>query len=198
VTDDGAGREPVVPVAAGLIAGPVAFVAAWAIGGARTPGYSFVHDAISRTAAAGAPQRPLMTAGFVAYAVGVGVGSLALRRHVPGRAWVAAAVSAAGTAGVALTPLDTGPAVDRAHGVAATIGYVGLAATPWLAAPGLRAGGHAVAARLSVAAAAVVGAALAATVAVEPATGLAQRIGLTTGDVWLVAAGAALVRRRNR
>jgi hypothetical membrane protein len=185
-------------LAVGLVAGPAAFVAAWVVGGARTPGYSYVHDAISRTAAAGAPQRHLMTAGFVAYAVGVGAGSLALRRVLPGPAWAAAAVSALGTAGVALAPLDTSTAVDRAHAVAATIGYVGLAATPLLAAAPLRAAGRHRAAAVSTAAGALIAAALAASTLADDQVGLAQRIGLTTGDLWLAAAGVAIASQRRR
>jgi hypothetical membrane protein len=184
-------------LAAGLVAGPVTFVAAWVVGGARTPGYSYVHDAISRTAAAGAPQRHVMTAGFVAYAVGVGAGSLALRRALSGPAWAAAAVSALGTAGVALTPLDTSTAVDRAHAVTATVGYIGLAATPLLAAPWLHAARRHRAAAASTAAGAVIAAALAASALVDDHVGLAQRIGLTTGDLWLAAAGIALASRRS-
>ena len=183
-------------LAAGLVAGPAAFVAAWVVGGARTPGYSYVHDAISRTAAAGAPQRHLMTAGFVAYAVGVGAGSLALRRALPGPAWAAAAVSALGTAGVALTPLDTSPAVDRAHGVTATVGYIGLAATPLLAAAPLRAAGRPRAAAASIAAGALIAAALAASALVDDQVGLAQRVGLTTGDLWLATAGITIATGR--
>jgi hypothetical membrane protein len=183
-------------LAAGLVAGPAAFVAAWVVGGARTPGYSYVHDAISRTAAAGAPQRHLMTAGFVAYALGVGAGSLALRRALPGPAWAAAAVSALGTAGVALTPLDTSAAVDRAHAVTATVGYVGLAATPLLAAAPLRAAGRHRAATASIAAGALIAAALVASSLAADQTGLAQRIGLTTGDLWLATAGIAIATRR--
>jgi hypothetical protein len=107
-------------------------------------------------------------------------------------------VSAAGTAGVALTPLDTSAAVDRAHGVTATVGYIGLAATPLLAARPLRAAGHRRAAAASVAAGAVITAALAATLATDETTGLFQRLGLTTGDLWLAATGFALLRGRVR
>ena len=182
----------------GLVAGPAAFVGAWALGGARTPGYSFVRDTISRTAAVGTPQRELMTAGFVAYAVGVGLGALALRRVLPGRAWLAVAVSAGGTAGVALTPLDTSAAVDQAHALAATVGYVGLATAPVLAARPLAEAGARGAARVSVLAGVVIGAALAATAVTDQATGLAQRVGLTTGDLWLAAAGVALLTGAGR
>ena len=184
-------------LAVGLVAGPVTFVVAWAVGGARTPGYSYVHDAISRIAAAGAPQRHLMTAGFVAYAVGVGAGSLALRRALAGPAWAAAAVSALGTAGVALTPLDTSTAIDRAHAVTATVGYIGLAATPLLAAPALHAAGRHRAAATSTAAGILIAAALAASTLVDDQVGLAQRVGLTTGDLWLAAAGIVIASRRH-
>ena len=39
--------------ALGLVAGPAAFITGWVVGGARTPGYSPVNDAISRIAAVG-------------------------------------------------------------------------------------------------------------------------------------------------
>jgi hypothetical protein len=182
--------------AAGLVAGPVAFVGAWVLAARGIAGSSYVRDAISRTAAVDAPDRALMTAGFVAYSVGVGLGALALREALPGRAWVAAAVSAAGTAGVALAPLDVSDTVDKLHGVAATIGYVGLAATPLLAARPLADADRTGAARVSIAAGTVIAAALAATVVAGDASGLAQRVGLTTGDAWLIAAGATLLSRK--
>jgi hypothetical protein len=184
-------------LAAGLVFGPATFVAAWVAGGALTPGYSYMHDAISRIAAAGAPQRHLMTVGFASYAIGVGAGSLALRRVLPGPAWAAAAVSAVGTAGVALTPLDTSTAVDRSHAVTATVGYIGLAATPLLAASPLRAAGRHRAAAASMVAGALIAAALAASTLVDDQVGLAQRVGLTTGDLWLATAGIAIASQRH-
>lgn len=180
----------------GLVLGPVAFIAAWATAGARMPGYDPTRDAISRTAAVGAPERPLMTAGFLAFAGCAAVGSVALRRHVPGPAWIAMAVNGAATVGVALTPLDHSAAVDAGHALTATTGYVALAATPLLAARPLAAAGHRGLARASLATGVVVGACLAATAGVE-GSGLAQRIGITTGDAWLVAAGLAIVAGRS-
>jgi len=158
--------------------------------------YSPVSDAISRTAAVGSPQRPLMTTGFVLYAVGSVAGCLALRRAVPGPAWIASAVNGAATVGVALTPLDHSSAVDAAHAVTATTGYVSLALTPILAARPLADAGHPGLARASVAIGAVVGACLAATLASEQTSGLMQRSGLTVGDAWLISAGAALLAGR--
>lgn len=179
--------------------GPAAFVAAWAVAGARMPeGYSPVRDAISRTAAVGSDQRGLMTAGFLVYAAGSAAGAWALRREVPGPAWVAAAVNGAATVGVALTPLDRSSTVDAAHAVAATTGYASLALVPLLAARPLATASHRAAARTSVATGALVGASLAATVAVEPVSGLLQRSGLTLGDAWLAAAGMTILLRRSR
>ena len=175
----------------GLAAGPVAFVSAWAIGGARTPGYSPVHDAISRLAAIGAPSRPLMTAGFVAYGAAVLVGSATLRRSFLARAVPAVVVNGLATWAVAALPLDRSDGGDVAHGVAATVGYVSLAAVPALAAGPLARQGHRWAARVSVAAAVAIGACLVLTT-VADAKGLAQRTGLGLGDVWLIVAGVAL------
>jgi hypothetical protein len=183
--------------ALGLVLGPAAFVAAWAVAAARMPdGYNPVRDAISRTAAVGSDQRSLMTSGFVLYALGSAAGAVALRRAGAGPAWIAAAVNGVATLGVALTPLDHSDGVDAAHAVAATTGYVSLALTPVLAARPLAAAGHRAAARASVATGALVGAGLAATVASDEASGLLQRAGLTLGDAWLVAAGLLLLGGR--
>jgi len=174
------------------VLGPIAFIVAWLVAGARTPGYDPLSDAISRTAADGAPQRHVMEAGFVLYAAGSAAGAVALRRAVPGPAWIASAVNGAATLGVALTPLEHSSAMDTAHAVAATTGYVSLALTPLLAARPLADAGHRRAGAASVATGAVVAACLAAT-AVTDDPGLPQRLGLTTGDIWLIATGTAIL-----
>lgn len=181
--------------ALGLAVGPVAFVSAWAVGGARTPSYSPVNDAISRIAASGAPERGLMTAGFVVYGASVLVGSIAVRRSPLSRAWPLVAANALATWAVAALPLDVSDGMDLAHGVAATAGYVSLAAVPALAAGPLIGMGRSAAGRASVLAAGAIGVCLALTVVTE-ANGLAQRTGLGIGDVWLVAAGLALATGR--
>lgn len=175
----------------GLVAGPLAFIGAWVIAGARTPGYVPTRDAISRTAAIGAPERPLMTAGFLAFAGCAAVGSVALRRHVPGPAWIATAVNGAATVGVALSPLEHSALLDAAHTATATTGYVSLALTPLLTARPLADAGHTGLARASVATSVAVGACLVATAALE-SSGLPQRLGLTIGDAWLITAGLAI------
>ncbi len=155
----------------GGVAGPVAFVSAWLAGGALRPGYSPVEDAISELAAVGSSTRPLMTAGFVAFGVGVGVYAAALRTAVPGPAWITAAVTGLATLGVAGFPLDVSPTLDLVHGGFATLGYVTLAATPLLAARPLAASGHPRAAIASAAIGVASGLVLAATV-LGPAHGL--------------------------
>ena len=66
-------------LAIGGLAGPVAFVAAWAITGSVKPGYSAVNDAISDLAATHASTRFPMTIGFIGFGIGVGAFGFALR-----------------------------------------------------------------------------------------------------------------------
>jgi len=175
----------------GLVAGPVAFVSSWAVGGSRTPGYSPVHDAISRIAELGAPQRPLMTSGFVAYGAFVLAAVPVLRRSVVGRAWPAVVVNGLATWAVAALPLGRSDQGDLLHGAAASVGYVSLAAIPALAAgPLARSGRRRAATASAVAAVAIAGCLVATTVA--DAKGLAQRSGLGIGDLWLVVTGLVL------
>jgi hypothetical membrane protein len=157
------------------IAGPTAFVAAWAVGGARTPGYSPVEQAISRIAEIGAPQRPVMTAGFVAFGVAVPAFALVARRRLGWRTAASLVVAGVATLGVAATPLEDGRD-DTAHAVLAGVGYGAMALAP-LVVRHRRAGDAAVG---LVAAAALLG------TAVGPASGLLQRLGLGVVDAWIV------------
>ncbi len=122
----------------GGIIGPAAFIGAWALGGAITSGYSPVEDAISRLAAVHAETRPLMTAGFVIFGVGLPVYACALRDALAGPAWCTAAAAGIATLLVAAAPLDHSATVDTLHGVFAGTGYVALALTPLLAIRPLR------------------------------------------------------------
>ncbi len=192
----GAGRPLVTSrpwSALGLVAGPAAFIGGWVIGGGRTPGYSPVNDAISRIAAVGAPNRDLMTAAFVAYGASVFVGSTALRTSPLRRVWSIAAVNGAATIAVAALPLDHSSSMDTWHGVAAGIGYVSITALQLASARPLREAGHDRAAALALAGGVTSGLCLVATT-VSDANGLFQRLGLTVGDVWLIATGIALFR----
>jgi Protein of unknown function (DUF998) len=177
----------------GGVIGPAAFVTAWAANGAATKGYSPIDDAISRLAAVGTTTRPFMTAGFVGFGLSVPIYATALRRHLPGPAWLAALSTGIATLGVAAFPLDVSSRIDTVHGALATIGYATLAATPLLAARPLAESGYREAAALSLTAGLIAGLSL-ATTALGPAHGLFQRLGLTIGDLWLAASAVAILR----
>jgi hypothetical membrane protein len=180
------------------VAGPLVFVATWVLCGAATDGYSPVDEAISELAAVGAPTRVAMTAGFVAFAAGVGWFALACRRALPGWSWLALALAAAATLGAAIFPLgEDGTDFDAAHGAFAGLGYAFLVMAPLLVVgPHRRAGDG----RRAVAAIVVglfAAACLVASVAVE-ANGLFQRLGLTVVDAWIVVLAVTIRRSAGR
>lgn len=177
------------------VAGPVTFVVSWATAGALTPGYSPLSEPISRLAAAGAPHRPLMNAGFLIFAAAMPVYALPLRAVLPGPAWLAAVATGVGSAGIAATPLGFSDRLDAAHAVAAGCTYLALASLPLLARGPLARSGRRRAARASAALGVAAGACLGASIAAEP-VGLFQRAGLTLVDVWIVATALAIVRQR--
>ena len=182
------------PLALGGVVGPVAFVTAWAVCGARTDGYDPVDQAISQLASVHAPARAGMTAGLLAFAVGVVGFGLALRRVLPGPAWLSAVLTGVATLGVAALPLD-GPAGDDVHGAFAVAGYATLASAPLLAAGPFAERGLTTGARVSVVCGVVSAACLTATT-IDPVSGLAQRAGLTAGDAWIVVTALAVWRDR--
>lgn len=150
------------------VAGPAAFVTAWAVGGAVTDGYSPVRDAISELAQLGASTRPWMTAGMVAF----GVSMPLFARLLPRRAAIAAVAAGVGTLAVAAFPLDPGESVP-AHAVAAGAPYVATSAMPALSGN----------VPLGAVALALLGGSV---VFHDSAGGLLQRAGLTLVDAWIV------------
>lgn len=179
----------------GGVIGPAAFIGAWAIGGAVTSrNYSPVDDTISQLAAVGAPTRVLMTSGMIAFGLALPVYAVALRRALPGPAWIAAAATGLSTLAVAAVPLDRSDLVDTLHLVAAGTGYVTLAAVPLLARRHLVAAGHPRLAALGVAMAGISAVSLPTSLVVEQ-TGLFQRLGLTASDVFLMASVPMVVAR---
>lgn len=186
------------PVAAlGLVAGPAAFITAWVVGGAVTEGYSPIDQAISRLAAESAPHPQILTAGLLTFAGAMAIGAVGLRGSTLHRLWPVALANAVAAVGVAATPLEHTETLDALHAVAATSAYVALAAMPLLGAAPLRRSGRHREAAWSTALGVAVAASLVATRITEVG-GLAQRIGLTLGDAWLVAAGLALFRAGRR
>jgi hypothetical protein len=178
--------------ALGGVVGPVGFVGAWSLAGVSARHYSAVHDAISRLAESGASTRVAMTAGFVAFGVGVPVYATALRVTLDGWAWATALATGAATLGVAAVPLGS-PTSDTVHGCFATAGYLTLVATPLLASRSFARSGRSAWAVASVLSGIVSGACLLATVP-GPAHGLFQRLGLGAVDIWIVATAIELMR----
>lgn len=183
------------------IAGPAAFVGAWAVGSAVRRGYDPLQDTISHLAEDGASTRPLMTAGFVAFGVLVPVWARTLGDRLSSRA-LGAVVATAGiaTLGVAAFPVTPSGGTTRntLHAVAAGTGYLAMAATPALAVhPLLRRGSR----RAAVASAAVSAVSFASLVAsllvgdgVRVGSGGYQRLGLTVVDGWHVVAAMGVLR----
>jgi hypothetical protein len=136
-----------------------------------------------------------MTAGFFVFGIGVPIYATALRQALGGLASVTAAVTGLATIGIAALPLERSTAVDTWHGAAAAVAYLTLAATPLLARRPLRERGHRRLAALSGLVGAVTATSLALSLTGLP-TGLFQRIGLTTGDLWIMASATMIIVRR--
>jgi hypothetical membrane protein len=175
----------------GGVLGPLAFIAAWVGAGFAATDYSPVTDPISELAEVGAPTQAWMTAGFIVFGVGVAAFGVALRTVLPGLAGAAAIATGVCTLGVAAFPLGWN---DSAHGAFAGAGYATLALTPAFAALRLRIDGQRRWALWSLAASVVIAAALVLSV-VWTRHGLWQRIGLTTGDLWIIACATTVLAR---
>lgn len=173
---------------------------AWAVLGAGegqpATGYSATTDSISGLAQTGASTRLPMTAGIVAFGIGVPLFALALRSVLPGPAWMLVGTGGLATLGVALFPLGT-PANDAAHVACVAVAYVSLVAAALLAARPLRDLGRPRAAHLSTVAGVVAGGLLLVSV-LGPLSGLFQRAGLGVLDLWLMAGAGDLLLRRQR
>lgn len=167
------------------IAGVVSFVTAWAVLGAIRKGYNPLDDAISQLAELGAPRREWMTGGIVAF----GLGAVSFAPALGGRAGVALATAGVGSFGVASFPCTegcpgAGELTDTGHAVAAGLHYMAFVLTPVLASRK----------RSSVLASAIAAVALGMHVGGLGPNGLMQRIGLSTLDLWLVAAALQYLR----
>ena len=174
-------------VALGGVVGPAAFLAAWTIGAIADDRHlSIVDDAISQLAHVGSNTRWLMTTGLVGFTVGVGLLAVAVRALLGAATSALLAATAASTLAVAVLPLGQSNDVDRAHGIAAGLGYITLIGVPLVAHGALvRLGAPRVASSGRLAAA-VASCSLAASLTVGP-TGVFQRLGLTAVDAWIVA-----------
>ncbi|MFZ1450310.1 MAG: DUF998 domain-containing protein, partial [Candidatus Microthrix parvicella] len=99
------------------------------------------------------------------------------------------------TAAVAALPLDRSDTVDAAHGLAAAAGYVLFVYAAAAATRPFHASGRRGLAALSLGVAVLATTTLAATPFVE-ASGLLQRVGLTSLDVWLVSVSTQILTGR--
>lgn len=184
-----------VLLAAGGVIGPLTFVITWLVAGLATTGYSPVDDAISDLARIHARTQVAMTIGFIGFGAGVIAFGFALRGAGAGPAWMSAVATACFTLAVAATPLG-GPTRDVVHGTFASLGYLTLVGAPLLSARPLARLGRTGWSRFSLGIGTSAALCLAAS-ALGPAHGLAQRAGLTTGDVWIVVVALQLLGGNN-
>lgn len=172
------------------IAAPVSFVSGWLVAGLRTPGYSPVAEHISELARVGAQTRPLMTTALVGFGVLAPVWAVTLGRSL-GSPTLRASVTAAGLGTLAVAALPLGASYgDGPHAVAAGAAYIGMAASPLLAAPRLQGK-----ARWMSYATGAASAALLAASTMGEASGALQRAGLGVVDAWFVAMAVRELRR---
>lgn len=177
---------------AGAIWGPGLFISAWVIAGFITVGYSPLESHISDLAGVEARTRLLMTLGFAAFGVGVGISAWPLRRLIGTPAAIALGFSALFTLGVMLTPVDSSSNSDFLHGGFALLIYLTLAAAGPLAALTFRRRGLLSLSVVSLTVGLATVICLWASLG-DSASGLFQRLGLTTTDIWLMAIGVAAV-----
>lgn len=200
-------RPWVAAVAVAGVAGVLAYVATWAVGGVVWDGYDPTRQAISELFAIGAPAttRVPLSAGLALSGLGLAAFGWAMDVGLPGRGRIGpalAVLSGVMTVAVVFFPCTAGcpgagtSFTDTMHVVTAGTGYVALMlaplATSWrvrhhlpgLAMAGIVLGGGALALFL------------ARTVGFAPTySGLQQRVFNTTADAWYVVAAVVLVRR---
>ena len=177
-------------VRAGLcVAGVVTLTAAWLLAGLLTPGFDPVSQSISQLQRDGTATGRLLTASFVAFAVGAAAFAPLLPR-LPRAALLVAAVA---TLGAAVSPLGEvrGGTQDAVHLAFGATGYVALSLLPLLAAPTLTGRARVVA----LAAGLVTSACLLGTVPADAVSGALQRAGFLTAHLWL---GGTALRRLAR
>ncbi|HEY6627395.1 MAG TPA: DUF998 domain-containing protein [Acidimicrobiia bacterium] len=175
---------------AGAIWGPGLFILAWVVGGFMMDGYSPIEDHISALAAVTAPSRFVMNLGFAAYVAGVGSAAWPLRKVIGNGASVFLFVNALLVLGVLFTPDGLSSNADFLHGGFAILTYLTLALVGPLAALTFRRNGRVGWAIGSMAVGTITSLSLWFSLA-QTNSGLFQRIGLTTTDLWLMVVGIA-------
>lgn len=188
-------RRPVVETvlsAAGIV-GPLVFIADWATLGATASQYSPINDAISRLAETAAPTRAAMTTGFLVYGGSLVAYGVSSRSWLPASARALIAGTGLATFGLTAFSLDAA-GQGTIHGVFAALGYATLAAAPLLTARALSPNPEERLWARASAGAGVLSATFLIASAVAPVHGLWQRVGLTVGDAWVIAAALRSLR----
>jgi len=180
-------------LAAGAIWGPSLFILAWMVGGFMINGYSPIDDHISALAGIDAPSRFVMNIGLAAYVLGVGSAAWPLRKAIGSSASVALFLNALFVLGVLLTPDGLSSNADLLHGGFAILVYLTLSLVGPLAALSLRRRGLIGWAIGSLTVGAITSMSLWISLG-ETNSGLFQRIGLTTTDLWLMVVGIAYLK----
>ena len=175
--------------AALCIIGVAALTAGWLLAGLLTPGFDPVRQSISQLQRDGTGTGAVMTAAFVAFAVGAAAYAPLLPR-LPRAALLVVAVA---TLGAALSPLGEvrGGRQAALHLAFGATGYVCLSLMPLLAARSMTGAGR----RAALVAGVVTSACLLGTVPAEAVSGVLQRAGFLTAHLWL--AGVASGRLRS-
>ena len=179
----------------GAIWGPGLFIVAWVVGGFMIDGYSRLEDHISALAAVDAPSRLLMNVGFAAFVAGVGSAAWPLRNVIGNAAALALGINALFVLGVLLTPDGLSSSTDFLHGGFAMFVYLSLTLAGPLAALTFRRRGMSYWALISLLVGTITAVSLWISLG-ETRSGLFQRLGLTTTDLWLMAVGIAFATGR--
>ena len=170
----------------GAIWGPGLFIIGWLVGGLQYPGATLANTHISTLAAVDAPSRPVMLVGQIAMAAGFAASAFPLRSILGMGAAYALGLSAISLAVIIVTPDGSVPDQGFVHGGFAILLYASLVWVGTLAGRHLRNGGFMFAGLVAI------GVAIATAVFLwlslgETASGLYQRLGITTTSVWLMA-----------
>ncbi|MES2208869.1 MAG: DUF998 domain-containing protein [Chloroflexota bacterium] len=170
----------------GAIWGPGLFIIGWLIGGFLYPGATLANTHISSLAAVNAPSRLVMTIGQVAMAAGIAASAFPLRSILGLGAAYGLGLAAISLAAIIATPDGSVPDQGFVHGGFAVLFYAALISVGGLAARHLRSGGFKVAGILAIVVALATAVFLWSSLG-ETASGLYQRLGITTTSVWLMA-----------
>ncbi len=176
--------------------GVLVLSAAWITAGRRTAGFDPVRQSISQLQRDGTTTGALLTAAFLAFALGALLLVPVLVRQVGRAPGAALAVAAVATLGAAASPLGEtrGGRQDVVHLAFGSVGYASLCVLPLLAGWALRRRAPRAAAG-SFLLGTVASTCLLGTVPADAVSGALQRVGFVAVHLWLLGFCAAVLRR---